>query len=117
MPWEHHAEPLASRRVFVGRMFRQFLLTGVIVVLFLAIGIVGYIIVSDLPLVDAFLESSMLMSGAGPLYTERSSPHSLKLFSSFYALCSTLVVVTTVALLSAPIIHRILHRLHHARKE
>lgn len=98
-------------------MLRHFLLAGAIVAVFLVFGVAGYMAVSDLPLVDAFLEASMLMSGAGPIYTERSSPYALKVFSSVYALCSTLVVVTTVAVLGAPVIHRILHHLHRARGE
>lgn len=120
MPWEHHTEPLASGRIFAGRMFRQFLLVAGVVAVSLAIGTAGYMIISEgsenLDFVDSFLESSMLMSGAGPLYTERTSTNALKLFSSVYALFSTLVVVTTVALLGAPIVHRILHRLHLERR-
>lgn len=112
MAWEHRSEPLASGKIFAGRMFRQFLLVGALVGVSLAIGTAGYMMISDLDFVDSFLESSMLMSGAGPLYTERSSTNELKMFSSLYALFSTLVVVTTVALLGAPIVHRVLHRLH-----
>lgn len=112
MPWEHHSQPLASRRTFARRMAAQVLLVVVIVGLSLAAGTTGYMVISDLDVVDSFLESSMLMSGAGPLYTERSSPNSLKLFSSFFALYSTLVVVTTVGLLAAPVLHRVMHRLH-----
>lgn len=116
MPWEHHTEPLASNRIFAGRMARQVLLVVGMVGISLALGTVGYMVISkgseNLDVVDSFLEASMLMSGAGPLYTEKSSPNALKLFSSLYALFSTLVVVTTVALLGAPIVHRVLHRLH-----
>ena len=112
MPWEHHTEPLASRGVFLGRMARQIALVAGIVGLSLAIGVAGYMAISDLDVVDSFLESSMLMSGAGPLYTERSSSNELKLFSSIYALFSTLVVVSSVGILASPIVHRVMHRLH-----
>ncbi len=112
MPWEHHTEPLASGRIFAQRMLRQVLLVMAMVGFSLAIGTAGYMIISDLDIVDSFLESSMLMSGAGPLYTERSSTNELKLFSSLFALFCTLVVVTTVSLLGAPIVHRVLHQLH-----
>lgn len=112
MLWEHHTEPLATRRVFIRRMGTQVLMVVGIVAVALAIGTVGYIAISDLDFVDSFLEASMLMSGAGPLYTERSSPNSLKLFSSLYALFSTLLVVTMVGILAAPLIHRVFHRLH-----
>ena len=116
MPWEHRSEPLAPGHVFAGRMARQILLVAAIVAVALVIGTIGYMLVSkgteNLGLVDSFLEASMLLSGAGPLYTERTSSDSLKLFSSVYALFGTLVVVSSVGILASPIVHRVLHRLH-----
>jgi hypothetical protein len=82
----------------------------------LTMGTIGYLLVSkgneNLNLVDSFLEASMLLSGAGPLYTERNSSDTLKLFSSLYALFGTLIVVSSVGILASPIVHRVLHRLH-----
>lgn len=112
MPWEHHTEPLAPHRVFLGRMARQILFVATLVAATLAIGTVGYMSISDLDFMDSFLESSMLLSGAGPLYTERSSTNELKMFSSLFALFSTLVVVSSVGILAAPVVHRAMHRLH-----
>lgn len=116
MSWEHRSEPLAPGHVFAGRVARQTLLVVAMVGIALAIGTAGYMAVSsgteNLGVVDSFLEASMLLSGAGPLYTERSSSDALKLFSSFYALFGTLVVVSSVGILAAPIVHRTLHRLH-----
>jgi hypothetical protein len=112
MFWEHHTEPLASGRVFAGRVFQHFLL-GLLLVLFaLCVGMAGYMLIGHLNWVDAFLESCMLLSGAGPLYTERESTNALKIFSSLYCLFGTLVVVLTVGLLASPVVHRILHRVH-----
>ena len=116
MPWEHRTEPLAPSHVFAGRMLRQILLVAGIVAAALVVGTIGYMVVSrgteNLGLVDSFLEASMLLSGAGPLYTERTSSNTLKLFSSLYALFGTLVVVSSVGILASPIVHRVLHRLH-----
>jgi zinc transporter ZupT len=116
MPWEHRSEPLAPSHVFAGRMLRQILVVAAIVGVALAMGTVGYLLVSkgteNLDLVDSFLEASMLLSGAGPLYTERTSSDSLKLFSSLYALFGTLIVVSSVGILASPIVHRVLHQLH-----
>ncbi|MFM7374437.1 MAG: hypothetical protein ACKO39_04715, partial [Chthoniobacterales bacterium] len=99
-----------------GRMARQILLVAAIVAVALVLGTVGYMIVSrgneNLGIVDSFLEASMLLSGAGPLYTERNSSDTLKLFSSIYALFGTLIVVSSVGILASPIVHRVLHRLH-----
>ena len=116
MAWEHHSEPLAPGSVFAGRVLRQFLLVAVLVAAGLALGTLGYMIVSrgneNLGFVDSFLEASMLLSGAGPLYTERSSTDGMKIFSSLFALFSTLIVVSSVGILAAPIVHRVVHRLH-----
>jgi len=112
MPWEHHSDPLASHRVFLGRIGRQILMVAALVAATLAMGTVGYMVISDLDFVDSFLEASMLLSGAGPLYTERSSPNEFKMFSSLYALFSTLVVVSSIGIIAAPVVHRVLHRLH-----
>jgi hypothetical protein len=116
MPWEHRSEPLAPKHVFAGRMARQILLVTAIVTIALGIGTLGYLWVSkgteNLGFIDSFLEASMLLSGAGPLYTERTSSDSLKLFSSVYALFGTLVVVSSVGILASPVVHRVLHRLH-----
>ncbi|MFZ4483018.1 MAG: hypothetical protein ACOYOL_03450 [Chthoniobacterales bacterium] len=117
MLWEHHTEPMATRRVFAHRMAGQVLLVVGFVGAALILGTLGYVAISDLDFVDSFLEASLLMSGAGPLYTERSSPTSLKLFSSIYALFCTLLVVTMVGVLAAPIIHRTFHRLHLERED
>jgi zinc transporter ZupT len=116
MPWEHRSEPLAPSHVFAGRMLRQILVVAAIVGVALTMGTIGYLLVSkgneNLNLVDSFLEASMLLSGAGPLYTERNSSDTLKLFSSLYALFGTLIVVSSVGILASPIVHRVLHRLH-----
>ena len=116
MPWEHRSEPLAPSHVFAGRMLRQILVVAAIVGVALAMGTVGYLLVSkgneNLNLVDSFLEASMLLSGAGPLYTERNSSDTLKLFSSLYALFGTLIVVSSGGILASPIVHRVMHLLH-----
>ena len=112
IPWEHRSEPLASRAIFLRRMIGQFLLAAGIVAATLLVGIAGYRTIGRLDWIDAFLESSMFLSGAGPLFTERSSDSALKVFSSLYALFSTLIVVSIVAIIASPIVHRVLHRLH-----
>lgn len=93
-------------------MARQILFTLALVLTTLGLEVYGYMTIEGLDFVDAFLESSMLLSGAGPLFTERNSTDALKMFSSLYALFSTLVVVAMVGLLATPVVHRVLHRLH-----
>ncbi|MBE2180120.1 MAG: hypothetical protein IAE97_06580 [Chthoniobacterales bacterium] len=103
---------MATRRTFALRMGRQLAWSGGVVVVTLAVGVAGYMTIGQLGFIDSFLEASMLLSGAGPLYTERDSANALKIFASLYALFGTLVVVTIVALMTAPVVHRVMHRLH-----
>ena len=76
----------------------------------LAIGIVGYMTLEGLGFIDAFLNASMILSGMGPLHNPTSTAG--KLFAGFYALFSGFAVLAIAAIMFAPVIHRIFHRLH-----
>lgn len=64
----------------------------------------------DLSWIDAFLNASMLLGGMGPVDTPCTFGG--KLFAGFYALYCGLVVIIAAGVILAPIVHRILHRLH-----
>jgi len=70
----------------------------------------GYVTFENLAWIDAFLNTSMLLGGMGPV----NLPHTDagKLFEAFYALYAGLVFLVTVGLVFAPILHRVLHRFH-----
>ncbi len=55
MFWEHHTDPLASGRVFAGRVFQQFLLGLALVLFAIGVGLAGYMWIGNLNWVDAFL--------------------------------------------------------------
>jgi hypothetical protein len=76
----------------------------------LAIGIAGYMGFEDLGFLDAFLNAAMILSGMGPLHTPVTVGG--KLFAGIYALYSGFAVLVIAAVMFAPIIHRIFHRLH-----
>ncbi len=48
MFWEHRTEPLASGRVFAGRVFQQFLLGLMMMILALCVGVASYITIGGL---------------------------------------------------------------------
>lgn len=52
----------------------------------------------------------MILGGMGPVAELRSD--AIKLFASFYALLSGLVIVSTMGILLAPWLHRIMHTFH-----
>lgn len=76
----------------------------------LAIGMVGYHELEGLPYLDAFLNSSMLLGGMGPVDFPKTEGG--KLFEGLYALYAGLLFLILTAILLAPVFHRVLHRFH-----
>ncbi|MFY8071866.1 MAG: hypothetical protein ACOVNQ_09280 [Pirellula sp.] len=95
---------------FLGRLFRAFLATLVIVSVSLAIGTVGYSYFLDMPWIDGLINASMILTGMGPV--DRMESTAGKLFATFYALYSGLAFLSMVAIIIAPVYHRFLHHFH-----
>src|ERR1700730_5963965 len=110
MPLEQHHEPLLPRSLFLKRVARWSAVAGAIIVGSLALGVCGYHFVGRLPWIDALLNASMILGGMGPVDTLRTN--SGKLFESFYALYSGLVIIAVAGLLLGPVIHRFLHKFY-----
>jgi len=105
------APPAVHRRRLVSAGKLGLALIGVS----LAIGMGGYMALEDLDLVDAFLNAAMILSGMGPLHNPDSTAG--KVFAGLYALYSGFAVLAIAAIMFAPIVHRIFHRLHIADSE
>ncbi|MEP6745108.1 MAG: hypothetical protein ABJB33_06385 [Gemmatimonadota bacterium] len=99
-----------STRHFAHRMLGHFLTSQLLVVAALFIGMAGFHLTEELPWLDAFLQSAMLLGGMGPV--GQITHESGKLFAGFYALFCGLLFIVVAGLLIAPVVHRILHRLH-----
>lgn len=108
--FEHRAEPLLKRSRFIRRQLRFALAAAAVVGLSLAIGVWGYMAFAGLGFTDAFLNASMILGGMGPV--DPLDTPDAKWFASFYALFSGIALLTTVAVLLAPLLHRMLHALH-----
>lgn len=110
MRMEHHRQPLATLRTYWLRQLK-FLATAVFFVgLSLAIGTAGYMRFAHYSFVDAFLNASMILGGMGPIGELPND--GAKWFASLYALFSGIALLTTVAVILTPLVHRMLHRLH-----
>ena len=94
---------------------RSFCIASAIIATALLIGICGYALLNDEPWIDALVDASMILSGMGPVSPLKYP--AAKIFASFYALMSGLVLVGTSAILLGPWIHRLLHRLHADEKD
>ena len=110
----HHVMPISVGR-FVLRLVNHALLAQLLVVGSLFAGMVGFHWFERMSWLDAFLNSSMLLGGMGPVKTEGLSDPG-KLFAGIYALYSGLMFIAVMGLMLAPVVHRVLHHFHWAEK-
>jgi hypothetical protein len=103
-------KPLLSAKKFYRRLFNNFLIALLFILISLSIGIGGYMFFAGMNFTDALLNASMILGGMGPVDTLHAT--SAKLFASFYALFSGITFLSTVVVLVAPIVHRVMHRFH-----
>lgn len=111
--YEHRSEPLLPVGQFLARLASSAAASLLLIGASLAAGMLGYHVLERLSWIDAFLNASMLLGGMGPV----NSPGTFggKLFAGTYALYCGLVVIVIAGLLLAPVLHRVLHRLHAER--
>ena len=108
--FEHHKEPLASQAEFTSRVVRYSLITAGIILFSLGIGMLGYHYYESLSWIDSLLNASMILGGMGPVNPLRTNAG--KVFASFYALYSGIILLASVGILATPIFHRFMHRFH-----
>lgn len=108
--YEHHRQPLASRQVFVRRLANNGLIAFVLLAFSLVIGILGYHFFENLSWIDSLLNASMILGGMGPVNAMQTDAG--KIFASFYAIYSGVILLASIGVLAAPIFHRFLHRFH-----
>ena len=109
--FDYKEDPLASHAKFAGRMLVNIFVALVLVAIALVIGIYGYETTEGMSLIDAFLNSAMLLGGMGPVAPELHSEAG-KLFAGIYAIGCGLVLVLVSGIVLAPVFHRVLHALH-----
>lgn len=102
--------PPAKGADFTRRLLGHFAAAAVLLAASLGVGIAGYCWFEGLPVIDAFLNSAMLLGGMGPVDPPKTVGG--KLFAGLYALYAGLVFIVTAALLLTPVAHRMLHRFH-----
>lgn len=110
MTKESRKKNILPPKDFAKRLLIYFLISLGFMFLSLLIGVLGYHHFAGLSWIDSFHIASMILTGMGP--TSEVTTVSGKLFSSFYALFSGLVFLTTAAIFISPIAHRLLHVLH-----
>jgi hypothetical protein len=108
--YEHRDQEPLTRWDFAKRMAGHAAVASVVLFVSLVFGTWGYHRFADLTWGDGFVNSAMLLGGHGQVtvITTRSG----KLFSAVFALYSGMILLTLIAVILAPVIHRVLHRFH-----
>jgi hypothetical protein len=113
--FSHAHAPLASRAVHRRRVLTAGKVGLMLIAISLAIGMAGYIAFEGLGPLDAFLNAAMILSGMGPVHNPQTTAG--KLFAGIYAIYSGFAVLGIAAVIFAPVVHRIFHRLRIADTE
>jgi hypothetical protein len=108
--FERKTMDLLPFREFVLRLVRFFMFSLLLILFSLGLGTYGYHHFGEIPWIDSFYNASLILTGMGPV----NEMHTVaaKLFASFYALFSGIVFLSTVAVIFAPIAHRLMHLFH-----
>ena len=101
--------PLAHRH-FLTRVLLHGALATALLLISLGIGMLGYATFDQLPWLDGFLNSAMLLGGMGPVNPPMTAAG--KLFAGLYALYAGLVFIVSAALIFTPVVHRVLYKFH-----
>lgn len=108
--YERRGEPPLARNLFFLRLAKHFLLAVLLLAVSLWIGMFGYEHFERLSWHDAFLNTTMLLGGMGPV--DQPKTDAGKLFAGWYALYAGLVFLVAVSVMLAPVVHRMLHLFH-----
>ena len=108
--FEHHRQPLVANNIFVKRVLKCFMVSGLLLSGTILTGAGVYHYMEGMHWVDAALNAIMVMTGLGltdTLHTEGG-----KIFTCFYAILTAVVFYMVLAIIFAPLIHRFLHEFH-----
>jgi hypothetical protein len=108
--YESRNQPPLPQAHFVRRLLLHVAAAFGLLGVSLAVGMWGYSHFENLPLLDGFLNSAMLLGGMGPVNSPVTPGG--KFFAGLYALYAGLVFIVSAAVIFTPIVHRVMHRFH-----
>lgn len=110
LKFEHRKQPLASRSVFLKRMFKFVVVSFTIFIITNSIGTSIFHYVGNFTWVDSMLNAVSIMVGVG-IITDVTG-HALKIVLPFYEICSVITFYLITIVIFAPLAHRFLHKFH-----
>jgi len=108
--FEHRSAPLLPYDLWIRRLLRFGALGAAIIAIGLGSGTLGYHFFAGLEWLDSVLNAAMILTGMGPV--DRIDSVAGKIFAIVYALFSGIVFLGAAAIVMAPWLHRLLHKLH-----
>jgi hypothetical protein len=110
MGFEHRRQKVVPLPQFLKRMGRYGLVAVILIIFSVSLGTIGYHCFGQLKWLDSFHMASMILTGMGPV--AEMDTNGAKIFSSFFALYSGVAFLSITAIFFAPVVHRLLHKLH-----
>lgn len=108
--YEKISDGLIPTERFARRILVHSLLIFLMMALSVSVGAVGFIVFENRSLEDAILHSAFMLSGFG--LVEVPVSFGGKLFAGIYGLYASIFFLAAFSIIFAPIVHRILHKLH-----
>lgn len=108
--YEQRDAPVLPLRPFLRRMVRHGAIVLEFAVISIAVGMGGFHFFAGQTWIDSFLNTAMLLGGMGPVGEIRHTGG--KLFAGIFALYAGLAFIAAFAVLTAPVMHRLIHRFH-----
>lgn len=102
--------PLSRPEVYRRRIITSGSVGVTLILISLTIGIAGYMTLEDLDFLDSFVNAAMILSGMGPLHNPETVGG--KIFAGCYAIYCGFAVLGIAAVIFAPVVHRLFHRMH-----
>ena len=108
--FEHYHQPLLSRKKFFLRILVCLFISLGLLAFTIFLGAFSFHVLEKSSWIDSILNAVCIMTGLGVMGTFNSS--AAKVFTSFYAIFSTIIFFLILAILFSPLLHRFLHRFH-----
>ncbi|MCL7998996.1 hypothetical protein M8994_12135 [Brucella sp. 21LCYQ03] len=108
--YEKRTTPPLSQSRFIERMMKHAFYVIIVMLISVAFGAIGFIIFEGLGLEDAILHSTFILSGFGLISVPASTAG--RMFAGIYGLYANIFFLAGFSIMFAPIIHRILHKMH-----
>lgn len=108
--FETKHDKIASISIFIGRFLLNLGFGFVLIATCLLIGMWGYHHFENMSWTDSYVNAAMILSGMGPLHDLHTDAG--KIFAGSYALFSGIFFLFLMAMIFAPVIHRLYHRFH-----